>query len=263
VASSFFSHPTPEESLVADVTRVLDILLGMEVQFGGDRREAGDVLVDTLVTLNTPDGEGAVPFVDRIAVPALELISRNIDADLELAIPGIAAALENPRYRAEGLFTLLAAALTEATGKVSYTDYVDSASAHYRPSFAAEATELVDTVLPRLRDLAEYLVVNDTEGVVAAALAYAIEKGVMADVLTLFEHLLTYDEEHRLLDFISRLLRGGVVRTANDVLDVLHERGLARTTVPIFTLFCEKDVWPEFLDVVDQVLPLIKLGNTK
>lgn len=263
VASSFFNYPAPEESLVADVTRLIGDLLPMEVRYGSDTRAATGILVDTLVVLNTPGTDGAVPIVDNIAIPVLELISRNIDSDLELAIPGIAAALEKPEYRAEGLFTLLAAALTEDTGKVSYTDYIDSGSAHFRPAFAVEATELVDTVLPRLRDLAAYIVANDPEGVIAAALAYSIRQGVMADVLTLFEHLLTYDEEHRLLDFASRLLRGGVVTTANDILDVLHERGLAKTTVPIFTMFCEKDVWPEFLDVVYQILPIIKLGNNE
>jgi hypothetical protein len=179
------------------------------------------------------------------------------------AIPGIAATLEKPAYRAEGVFTLLGAALTEAQGRVSYTDYIDAESAHYRPAFAAEATQLVDTTVPRLHDLAKYLLTYDAEGVIAGALGYAVEKGTVKSVLTLFEHLMEYDDEHRLLDFFSRLLHGGVVTTVNDMLDVVHERGLTEKTIPIFALFCEKDVWPELLDVIYEVLPLIKLGNTQ
>jgi hypothetical protein len=263
VVLSFVNHPTPEMSLVADLTRLLDALLDLEVQYGNDRRAAGDVLVETLVALNTPDTAGSVPIVDSIAVPLLNVISRDIDADLEYAIPGVAAALEDPAYRAEGLFTLVAAALTEREGSVSYTDYIDSMSQHYRPTFSSEARELVDAGVPRLETLARYLLRHDPEGVVAAMLAYAVQRGVAADVLTLFEHLMTYDKEHRLLDFLSRLLRGGAVTTINDMLDVLHEKGLVKTAIPIFELFCDKNVWPEFLDLVYQVLPIIKLGKTQ
>ncbi|MBI5525135.1 MAG: hypothetical protein HY897_02295 [Deltaproteobacteria bacterium] len=263
VVLSFFNHPSPDMSLVADLTRLLDVLLDLEVQYGNDRRVAADILVETLVVLNTPDAEGNVPIVDSIAVPLLNIISRNIDADLEYAIPGLAAALTDPAYRAEGLFTLVAAALTEREGSVSYTDYIDSKSGHYLPTFSSEARGLVDAAIPRLETLARYLLRHDPEGVVAGVLAYAVDRGVAADLLTLFEHLMTYDSEHRLLDFVSRLLRGGAVTTTNDMLDVIHERGLEKTAIPIFELFCEKDVWPEFLDLLYQVLPLINLGKTQ
>jgi hypothetical protein len=156
---------------------------------------------------------------------------------------------------------MLEDALAERPGHVSFTEYLDPSSPHFQPEFRAKARELVDAFVPTFGVIALYLYEKDTDGSLADVLAYAIGQGVVGDTLELLNRLMDYDRDNIVLDFMSKMNGTGAILTLMDMIDAIQQAGMLPATVPVLKLLSDRNVFPEFMDLLYVFLPRIRLGE--
>jgi hypothetical protein len=260
---SAINYPTSKSSLVFNLTRIIDSVLYQKVPFGGQDQASADILVDALVYLTAPVDGGKSLFSSKIAAMLLPLITTDIDQYVLAAKSGIAAAFQKPEYKAEGIFTLMKTAFLEQPGAVSFTDYLDPSTPYYQKDFTEQAHVMIVAFTSAFSSIAEYFYNLDPDGVLAELLSYTIRTGSANDALQVLDRLMDYDQDNKVLDFISRLNKTGALLTVVDMLDAVQQAGLVPSVLPVFQLLTKKDVIPEFMDLLNVFLPKITLGEDK
>jgi hypothetical protein len=70
-----------------------------------------------------------------------------------------------------------------------------------------------------------------------------------------------YDPDNMLMVLLSKVLKYGTLDNAADMIDACSVGGLDKKAVPAIRLLAQKGVFPELLNFVHEILPIIQLGD--
>jgi len=257
ILSLAFNYPEKNNSLIVDLTRILNDILRMKYNFDEKEKFAAENLIYAMVDLLNPDTK----LKENVLEYYYNSLTPDIDESIETAIPAIRNTLVKPEYRAYKLLSLLGAALSRAQDGITFIDYIDRTSTHFRPKFAEELNTLYKLSLPSFRILSHYFTEYDGDGELMNFMGYAITCGAINDALNTLARTHKYDPDYMFLDFLKRLNEKNGIATMADMVDAVHQYGLARESVDVFRILFKYDAVPEIALFMYYFLPMIDLGE--
>lgn len=257
VLDAAFNLPDKDSSLIVEITEVLGDLLSLKYSFDGKEKFALENIIFALIDLLNPD----INIKKNVLEYYYNSLTPDIDESIETAMPAIKNILTKPRYRAYKIISLLGAALTRYSGRVTFIDYIDKSSIHYRPAFEREANELYKLALPSLRLLSRYFTKYDDEGELMNLMGYAISCGAINDALNILARTHRFDPNYTFLDFLKRFNEKNGIAIIADMIDAIHQYGIVNETIGVFRTLFKFDAVNELVLFMYYFLPQIDLGE--
>lgn len=252
-----FNYPDKDNSLILELTEIINDLLYLKYSFDEKEKFAAENIVSALVDVLNPE----IDIKKNVLEYYYNSLTPDIDESIETLIPAVRNILIKPEYRAHKLITLLGAALTRADGKVTFIDYIDKRSTHYRPRFTEEVSELYRLALPSLRILSRYFSEYDRDGELMNLMGFAISCGAVNDALNVLARSHSYDPNYIFLDFLKKLNEKNGIAIIADMIDALHQYGIVDETIDVIKLLFRYDAVRELALFLYYYLPQIDLGD--
>lgn len=259
ILSDLFNYPNKDSALIVDITTIVADILELRYSFDEGERFAAENVIYALRDLLSKDAD----IKNRVISYYYNSLTPNIDESIESAIEAIKNTLVRPEYRAHRLLTLMGAALTRADNGVTFIDYVDRRSTHFRPNFAEELKSLINLSLPSLRLLSHYFTEYDIRGELMNFVGFAITSGAIDDLLNLLARSHRYDPDYMFLDFLKRLNEKNGIAIGVDMIDAVHQYGLVDEAIDTIKVLFKYDVLPEMMLFLYYFLPDIDLGEVR
>ncbi|MCX7959127.1 MAG: hypothetical protein N3B13_08780, partial [Deltaproteobacteria bacterium] len=259
VLNAAFNLPDKESSLITEITEIINDLLLLKYNFDEKEKFAAENIIYALSDILNPE----VNIQKNVLDFYYNSLTPDIDESIETAIPAIKNILIKPEYRAHKLIYLLGAAFTRNKGKVTFIDYIDRTSTHYRPAFTEEVSDLYTLALPSLRLLSKYFTEYDNDGDLMNLMGYAISCGAVNDALNVLADSHRFDPDYIFLDFLKKFNEKNGIAIVADMIDAVHQYGIVRETIDVFRILFRYDAVNEIVLFLYYFLPQIDLGEDK
>ncbi|MCX7944117.1 MAG: hypothetical protein N2746_06375 [Deltaproteobacteria bacterium] len=252
-----FNFPDKNSSLVVEFTEIINDLLSLKYNFDEKEKFAAENVILALSDLLNPQTD----IKNNVLTYYYNSLTPDIDESIETTIPAIKNILIKPEYRAYKILHLLGAALTRTKDKITFIDYIDKTSIHYRPKFTEEVSELYKLALPSLRLLSKYFSNYDNEGELMNLLGYAISCGAVNDALNTLANSRKYDPDYIFLDFLKRFNEKNGIAIVADMIDAIHQYDIIHNTLEVLKVLFKYDAINELILFLYYFLPNINLGE--
>ncbi len=259
ILSNLFNYPDKNSSIVVEITSIIADILDMKYSFDEKEKFAAENVVYALTDLLGKDTD----IKNNVINYYYNSLTPNIDESIESTIPAIKNTLIKPEYKAYKLLNLIGAAFTRTANNVTFIDYIDRRSDHFRPNFTEELKSLIELSLPSLRLLSHYFTEYDIKGELMNFVGFSLSSGAIDDTLNLLARSHRYDPDYMFLDFLKRLNEKNGIAIAADMIDAVHQYGLMNESIDVFRLLFEYDAVPELMLFLYYFLPEIDLGEIK